>query len=241
MVAKYTYNINAFLHEDAISYYLLGAFMTDGCIHTVKSRQSVRYATFDSSELDWMIKLRDIISPNHTIFKERTTHRLAIHNNTITDWLISKGCTPRKSLTLQYPKIPDEYLPDFLRGCWDGDGCIGTYTNTTVNKKGKIYKYPKPQSYLCSSSQDFIKPMYQELLSIGYGATFQHKECKGQSRFAQSESRTITYTNDMYLIRFSTKKCKEFLEWIYYPNHTISNPRKYNKVLEILKHYAPIL
>jgi hypothetical protein len=237
MVAKYKYNTDRFASDNAIAYYLLGAFMTDGCIHTVKSRPSVRYAAFDSSELDWISNIRNQIATDVPIRRERTTYRLAVNNIEITDWLINKGCTPRKSLTLQYPKIPDQYLPDFLRGCWDGDGCIGTYTNTTVNKKGIIYKYPKPQSYLCSSSIDFIKPMYNELINIGYNPTFQHKKCKGQSTFAKSENRDIIYTNDMYLIRFSTKKCKEFLEWIYYPGHEISNPRKYKKALEIINHY----
>ena len=41
--------------------------------------------------------------------------------------LYDKGCTPRKSLALNFPtkeQVPDEYLYDFIRGYVDGDGHI---------------------------------------------------------------------------------------------------------------------
>ena len=34
------------------------------------------------------------------------------------------GLTERKSLTMHFPDVPEEYLWDFIRGCWDGDGSI---------------------------------------------------------------------------------------------------------------------
>jgi len=38
--------------------------------------------------------------------------------------LISHGCTPRKSLTLEYPlKMSEKYFPAFIHGYFDGDGC----------------------------------------------------------------------------------------------------------------------
>ena len=39
--------------------------------------------------------------------------------------LINLGCIPNKSLTLTFPDfINDELLPHFIRGYFDGDGCI---------------------------------------------------------------------------------------------------------------------
>ena len=41
--------------------------------------------------------------------------------------LSNLGCTPRKSLSLQYPSdliLPKEYERDFIRGYFDGDGCL---------------------------------------------------------------------------------------------------------------------
>jgi len=40
--------------------------------------------------------------------------------------LVAIGIGPRKSLTLEFPKIPYEYLSHFIRGYFDGDGCIAS-------------------------------------------------------------------------------------------------------------------
>eukprot|EP01083_Nonionella_stella_P122444 368380_1 len=71
----------------------------------------------------------------------QSTYRLALHKNgetsescsvthKISDHsmahdLIALGCTPRKSLTLKWPNnMPDEFASHFVRGYFDGDGCI---------------------------------------------------------------------------------------------------------------------
>ncbi len=41
-------------------------------------------------------------------------------------FLLDIGLTPRKSRTIGRLNIPDEFFYDFLRGCFDGDGTIGT-------------------------------------------------------------------------------------------------------------------
>lgn len=43
------------------------------------------------------------------------------------DFLLSIGLTPKKSLTLNKINVPEEYFFDFLRGCFDGDGCTYSY------------------------------------------------------------------------------------------------------------------
>lgn len=42
-------------------------------------------------------------------------------------WLLGVGLTPKKSKTIGFLKIPDEYFFDFLRGSFDGDGTIYSY------------------------------------------------------------------------------------------------------------------
>lgn len=41
--------------------------------------------------------------------------------------LIKYGCTPQKSLTAIFPKIDPEFIWHFIRGYFDGDGCIRAY------------------------------------------------------------------------------------------------------------------
>lgn len=47
--------------------------------------------------------------------------------------LISHGCVPNKSLILKPPKIDNELINHFIRGYFDGDGCV------SFNSKTKVY------------------------------------------------------------------------------------------------------
>lgn len=136
-----------------ILYYLLGAFITDGCI-TVNGRRNKTYSSWISSiisqDADWVELIRNVICPQLP-FKNYGNggYVLQITNKTTGEWFIKHGCVPRKSLIVEYPVVPEQYFPDFLRGCIDGDGSI----SSSINKKtGKIiYK-----SYLCSASFNFL-------------------------------------------------------------------------------------
>ncbi len=48
------------------------------------------------------------------------------------------GLTPRKSLTIGPLDIPDQVIPDFVRGAWDGDGCWEN--NRQKRKSGQVYE-----------------------------------------------------------------------------------------------------
>eukprot|EP01083_Nonionella_stella_P269665 912656_1 len=48
-----------------------------------------------------------------------------INDHSMARDLIALGCTPRKSLTLKWPaNMPDKFASHFVRGYFDGDGCI---------------------------------------------------------------------------------------------------------------------
>jgi intein/homing endonuclease len=47
--------------------------------------------------------------------------------------IIALGGKERKSLDMDFPEIPKEFLPDFIRGYFDGDGCIMQLKNKRVN------------------------------------------------------------------------------------------------------------
>jgi hypothetical protein len=56
------------------------------------------------------------------------------------------GGTENKSLTLEFPEVPKEYLPDFIRGYFDGDGSIMRLKNNRVNS-----------AFTCGSKKFLIK------------------------------------------------------------------------------------
>ena len=66
--------------------------------------------------------------------KSFTRCRWNISNKHLWNSLNTLGCTPRKSLTLQFPDInifsSPELVKHFIRGYFDGDGCLSYYKDS---------------------------------------------------------------------------------------------------------------
>jgi len=215
---KYLYNLNIFLSENSTSFYLLGAFITDGCIdgpHKVK---------IVSKDFEWLSDMRNLICTDLPIANDRGTHVLKIYNTTIVNWLRKFGCVPNKSLTVKFPSIPPKYLPDFFRGCMDGDGSVGSYILKKHNNKFT-------SCYLLSASKDFIDTASLTLHSIG----IEHYFYKDKIRETNIKGKKFMKKNPTYRIFFTNAKCEKFLKWIYYDGFPISLKRKYRIAQTIIK------
>lgn len=114
---KYNTNHLILLNEDDISYYLLGAYITDGNVEKKKNSYS--------KDFDWIESIKNILSPDRPIYsKLNKLFTLKISDIKTYNWLLSKGCIANKSISVKFPNVPENYIPDFIRGCIDGDGCI---------------------------------------------------------------------------------------------------------------------
>jgi hypothetical protein len=222
---KYIANSNAFLQENAISFYLLGAYMTDGHICQKEHRTVFRIA---SKDLEWIEKIKTILCPNKPIYSFKTSecYVLEVADVASINWLASYGCVPNKSKTISVDRIiPSNYFPDFIRGLIDGDGCLTSCPYKKV-KNNKEYWYTKNTVYLCSASETFthqIKNMIPSNINCGiYRITPKTSTING---------RDIIPTCDQYRLQFNDSNAKKLLQWIYYPNHHISLSRK-NKLAQ---------
>lgn len=59
---------------------------------------------------------------------------LTICNKKFCENLIEKGCVPAKSLILEFPSesaVPEEFMSHFVRGYFDGDGCVAKKNKNT--------------------------------------------------------------------------------------------------------------
>ena len=66
---KYNYNLNIFKNEDDISFYLLGAYMTDGNIKVNKLRQNSKSIRISSNDIDWLLSIKNLsIDPCSVLF-----------------------------------------------------------------------------------------------------------------------------------------------------------------------------
>ena len=114
--------------------YWLGFIMADGCILTCNNRSwamSIALAEEDGYILDRLQNSLsiDVKIPIKTEIKKKETHQnkksIRFYNNKLCYDLIQLNCTPRKSLTLDFPpenSIPDHLIHHFIRGYFDGDG-----------------------------------------------------------------------------------------------------------------------
>lgn len=208
---KYNYNLDVFREESEVSYYLLGAFMTDGCVKVYPNR---KYVTLSSKDFDWLEIIKEIICPQLPIKPHGNCGILQFSSTEMANILITKGCINNKSITLKFPIVPEKYLPDFIRGCIDGDGCI-SQSSYTRKKNGITYIHNI--CYLCSSAELFIKEFYN---------IFNTQEIKCSLKLQSDKGKKIKYLHPHYRVNFTNSNAKKFLRKIYFPNHIVSMPRK---------------
>jgi len=146
---KYKFNENYFeVIDSQEKAYWLGFIFADGNVSLRHSNGgNIKSAQFrltlkkeDESHLDKFIvaidgdmKLKD--KTVRLDNKEYESSQLDIYNTKFCNDLIKLGCVPNKSLILEPPNnIPEEYYNSFIRGYFDGDGCIGYYPEIKKNK-----------------------------------------------------------------------------------------------------------
>lgn len=108
--------------------YAIGLLATDGCI--ARDTTLIDLTSKDIEQLNnfnHCIGLRLKIVNKNSGYGSGRGLRVQIKNRFFYDFLVSVGFTPAKSKTLGEIKVPDEYFYDFLRGCFDGDGCFYSY------------------------------------------------------------------------------------------------------------------
>jgi len=159
-----TINRNAFssikTEEQA---YWLGFLYADG--YVAKDSNRIELTIKDKEHVE---KFAEFLFLNKSVVKEKIGrikernfsglyYRLSIRNVQIHSDLIAKGCTPKKSLTLVFPKediLPKELQNHFVRGYFDGDGSLGIYSNKGAK--------PTPQLSIIGTKEflDSIKKIY---------------------------------------------------------------------------------
>ena len=228
---NYKYNTSVFSNEDDTSYYLLGAFITDGSLNMER-------AYLSSKDLDWLESIRNLICPNKPIYKDQSCYRLTLTNKIIVAWLLKHGVTPNKSLNVEFPSIPDQYLPDFIRGLIDGDGTIAHKQYVRFRNKEKIgnpYKFYSTHYGLTTASLKMVEGFTSMLKSKNFDYSVITKVAGRKS--STINGREIVAKNNCYSITGGHGSAFKLLEWAYYPGHKISLCRKNKIAQDIILHY----
>lgn len=109
--------------------YVLGYFVADGCVF-VNSRGS-HYLEFDSTDKELIEKVKKILDSQNKIgIRKRPdknwkdSYRIQIGSKKMFADLKELGFGPRKTDNLKFPQVPKRYISRFVRGYFDGDGCV---------------------------------------------------------------------------------------------------------------------
>lgn len=109
---------------DNINAYIFGWIMSDGCLKKEgrnKTAYAIRIASNDLDIIQW---LHNVLCIGNKIYKQGNGYQIKYRNIESIDFMMNNCLTEQKSLTMQFPKIPDEYVFDFIRGYFDGDGSV---------------------------------------------------------------------------------------------------------------------
>lgn len=225
-MSKYYYNEDYFKKIDTSEKaYWLGFLYADGCITRFYRNEKLKSMSLELTLQDedgsHLIKLKNALESNvpiqHKVINNKyKSDRITINCTNMCRDLIKLGCTPAKSLTLEFPNndiIPDEYLRDFIRGYFDGDGGVsyteGEYYNSARNKFYKQYHY---RCYFCGNEQ-FLTELKRVLNLNGIKTSDLQKDNR-----SQAVSISI-YGNE------NIEKFKKYL----YTNNCVNLSRKFDK------------
>ena len=155
--------------------YVLGFFAADGSMLT--NNRGAHFIEFHITDFEVIEIIQKALGSDHKISKRnlnnkwKTLYRLQIGSKEMFFDPESFGFTQAKSKKMRLPKIPKEFLADFVRGYFDGDGCI-------YFKKHNVKDRKKPKwifsSRFTSGSRLFLADVHSALRGVvqkGYIAT----------------------------------------------------------------------
>lgn len=192
--------------------YFLGFFCADGYNSVITRSIRIKLAKVDKEILE---KFKKLFSSNKPLYFHKRNdgqdqYEFALCSKYLSDRLIKLGIEQQKTKNLSFPNfIPNELLRHFIRGYFDGDGCIGLYkkniTSFSLVATGKF----------CLSLKQYIED------NLGIHCTI----CKDKNKYSiDVRSLCISGNTQIYKI----------LNYLY-EDSNIYLKRKYKKYKKFLK------
>jgi intein-encoded DNA endonuclease-like protein len=166
----YTANYSLFENWSKEMAWALGLMASDGNVN-----QEVNRISFSTMDIELAEKFRNVLEYTENIKKRKTTnvYTVRIYSSKLAHDLVSLGITPAKSLTLEMPNIPQEFLPDFVRGVFDGDGCVSVIDRTRHHRITRLV------TSITSASEKFAIELSNQLIKAGLTSSIHSKPPKG--------------------------------------------------------------
>lgn len=208
--------------------YWFGFIAADGWININKETNSgVVGIELQASDIDHLKKFNRDINGNYQI-KTRTREckistkqgsiseecNIRIFSIDMVNDLINHGITSSKTHEFQFPTLRDDLMSHFIRGYFDGDGCVRTRARRLSS--GQVIEYPVCD--IVSANQKFLDDLRAFLYEKYDICSYIYAEKSGCYRlYVHKNEHTIKFLNFMY------------------KNSTVYLDRKYKIYLNIVK------
>ena len=208
-ISKHPINSKFFKVWSSEMAYILGFITADGNLQQTKRGYHLHIACDDHDVIE---KIRKSLQSNTPIRQKwringKISYSLRFSDKTIFKDLLKLGITPRKSLVIKPPLIPKKYVWDYIRGFFDGDGCV--YIGKTP--------YPsKLHTLFYTGSVDMAKFLINTIKKL-------LKEYKGNIMKKKDKN--------AYVLHFGQKHSEVIFHYMY-NNATVFMDRKYNIFLK---------
>lgn len=178
-------NVEAFSSFYENSAYWGGFIAADGCITNNTLKICLSY-----DDLGHLEKFKDFMQNTHKITSNTDKYyrcEMSFKQETVlNDLRLNYNITERKSLTYKLPEIPCDEFRHFLRGYFDGDGCICESFSNKNSVTATLYT-------TITGSNDFIKALYEKINLPG----------------------TIQLKGNVSTIKYNTNSSFELLDYMY--------------------------
>lgn len=193
---KYDFNEKYFETIDTeYKAYWLGFIWADGYISGDR-RMGISLSKKDEGHLD---KFKKDIDSNHEIkeyrtkenqaFKEISYHRIILNSVENVNNLIIQGVLHNKTYFYEYPKlVPDDLVRHFIRGFFDGNGCISGTSKYKIKICGleELLEWFRIKFPVYSKSKLSKRKQHQVVMTLDIGGKnnviqileYMYKDCK---------------------------------------------------------------
>ena len=204
---KYKINDNFFDILNSTNVYLLGFLAADGSIQ----KDGAIKIGLSSIDKDFLWQIRKTLNSTYPIRDYQTkdgfnVSEFIFRSEKIKETLAKYGIINNKTKILEFPKnIPQEFLIDFIRGYWDGDGtfCLaGNYARAS----------------LCGYNEKFLKDVVDILNNTYNIPPVKVRQVKDKHN---------------YYFQYSENSAKLLYTLFYKNNPTLYLFRKYDKCLQL--------
>ena len=194
--------------------YAIGLLVSDGCLSN-----NGRHIDFTSKDLEQVEHFKKCLGLSVKIgtksrgYSNDRYYRIQFGNVIFYKFLESIGLTSAKSKTIGNVSVPDEYFWDYLRGYFDGDGCI--YSSWDKRwKSSRAFCI----SFACASiaHMEWLNSKIKNLASI--------------TGYIQPMG-----TSKAYQLKYAKQGSLEIISKMYYDTGVICLSRKFIKIQAILE------